>query len=269
MIDYKQLGIPEKEFKQFLNQYKVAQPFAAIKVGGECLTPALAGNVRDLYDLGLLPIVVHGGGKQIEQTLKAKGITTEKIDGIRITDNKTLEVVVETLTYLNSSLVSAINPSGKNYAQGFNGVFYAEKLDDKLGLVGKVTGINDKQLKKCLEEKRIPVISSLGKDSRGNYYNINADSAFMYLVSHFSPKKVIFLTPTGGVLGKDEKIISFLSRKELVSFMNSELVNGGMKVKLKEVEELLSKGHQVQITSPENLIKELFTEQGCGTFFYR
>lgn len=264
MINFTQLGIPKKEFDYFMSQYHGAEYFAAIKAGGECLTPSLFDALKGLYESSLLPLLVHGGGSQIDLALKEKGIISEKIDCMRVTDQKTLEVVVSTLTDVNTKLVSEMNER-KVSAKGLNGIFYVDKPHETYGFTGNITGMNHKAVDHCVRARHIPIISSLGKDQAGQDYNSNADSAFKYLVSQLNPKKVIFLTPTGGVF-KEEKLISYMRRKELKDFIASDFVNGGMKLKLQEAEALISLGHDVQITSPENLIKELFSETGCGTY---
>ena len=138
-------------------------------------------------------------------------------------------------------------------------------LTNPMKLMGNIISMDRKAVDHCVRAKQMPIISSLGKDKSEQNYNPNADSAFKYLVSQLNPKKVIFLTPTGGVF-KEDKLISYMRRKELKDFIASDFVNGGMKLKLQQAEELVGLRHDVQITSPENLIKELFSETGCGTY---
>lgn len=257
-----------EEFEHYLSEFNKAEYFATIKAGGECLNSDLIQALIELYDVDLIPILVHGGGKQIDIKLKEKGITPKKIDGIRVTDEETLDVVVSTLKAVNEKLVSEINRMRQNQcARGLNDFFYVDGTDT-YGYVGNVIGINKSTVDECLDEKLIPVVSSLGIDSQGRYFNPNADSAYKFLVSELKPKKVIFLTSVGGVYER-EKLICEMSSEELQRFIDSRYVNEGMRVKLKEVKKLVDLGYDVQITNPENLIEELFSKKGQGTYIHR
>jgi len=253
------------EISQFNKaRYTDAPYFAAIKASGECLTQVLCESLRAIHHCTLIPILVHGGGKQIDAALKEHGFETKKINGRRITDKQTLDVVVATLHNINRQFVSDIN-SVDYIAQGLTRIFYAKGMDPVYGYVSDVTGLDTQSINACLHERLIPVICSLGIDPQGHYYNINADSAFKYLVYTLKPMKVIFLTSTCGVLKEDE-LIHEMNHLELQDFINSRYVTGGMKLKLVEAAELLEHGFDVQITSPEHLLRNLFSSKGYGTY---
>jgi len=258
------LGVAKEEFEYYLDEFKKARYFAAIKAGGECLNSDLAKSLTILHGFGLLPVLVHGGGKQIDNALEERGIVSKKIDGKRITDKETLDVVVSTLKTVNENFVSEIN----NYAKGFNCVFYVDGIDPVYRYVGNVIDINKSAIDKCLDEKLIPVISSLAVDNQGGYFNPNADSAYMFLVSKLKPMKVIFLTSIDGVY-KGEELVSEINSRELQKFIDSPFITGGMKLKLKEAKSLVDLGYDVQITNPKNLLKELFSKKGHGTYIQK
>lgn len=265
MTNILQSGISEKEFEHYLAEFRKAKYFAAIKAGGECLNSDLIEALTILHGLDLLPIVVHGAGKQIDQALKEKGIKTRKIGGLRVTDKETLDIVVSTLQTVNEAFVSELNKIA-HYAKGFNGIFYVDGIDPVYGHVGNVKAIDREKIDDCIRRKLIPIISSYGFDPKGQYSNPNADSGFRYLVSEFRPDKVLFLTSIGGVYREDE-FISEMGKEELDEFIESRFVGKGMKPKLEEIRKLLDLGFDVQIT--DNLIKELFSEKGCGTYLHR
>lgn len=263
------LGIPQEEFEYYLGEFKKARYFAAIKAGGECLDSDLAKSLAMLHDSGLLPILVHGGGKQIDEALKKRGKVSKKIEGKRVTDEETLDVVVSTLNSVNENFVSEINRT-RYCAKGFNGVFCVDGVDPVYGYVGNVVGMDRSAIDGCLDERLIPVASSLGVDNQGKWFNPNADSSYGVLVSELRPVKVIFLTPVDGVYSyPGEELVSEISSEELPEFIDSQFITGGMRLKLREAKVLVDLGCDVQITNPRNLIKELFSKKGHGTYIHR
>jgi len=255
------------EFEHYLAEFRKAKYFAAIKAGGGSLNSDLAKALATLHGLDLLPIVVHGGGKQIDKALKEKGIPTRKIDGLRVTDKETLDTAVSTLQTVNEDFVSAVNRT-RYCAQGLNGIFYVDGTDPDYGYVGDVVGMDREKIDDCLKRRLIPIISSYGIDPERQCSNPNADSGFRYLVSEFKPDKVLFLTSIGGVY-RDEEFISEMKREELDEFIESHFVNGSMIPKLKEARTLLDLGFDVQITDSQYLLRELFSEKGCGTYLHK
>ncbi len=259
-------GVAEEEFLQCLGKFTEAGYFAAIKAGGKCINEYLVAALNTLYKLNLLPVVVHGGGDQIDKNLEKAGIGSVKIDGKRVTNKETLDVVVNTLKGINQELVKSVNDRGA-YARGLNGIFYAHGTDPVYGNVGKVIGTDVRAVDVCLSARAIPIISCLGRYGP-QYSNINGDTAFAHLVSKIRPMKVIMLTPTGGVY-REDKLISELGYDELNSLLESEFVNGGMKQKLRDAKNLVENGFDVQITSPEKLLIELFSRKGHGTYLHK
>lgn len=266
-------GVSDKEFNYYLSEFRKAKYFGAIKAGGECLNKYLIDSLKKLHCLELYPIPVHGGGEQINAALKKRGLKSEIIDGKRVTDERTLNVVVNTLNKINHDFVGTVNRK-KKYAEGLTKIFYGHGYDKVYGYVGEAKHIAIDRIDSCLQRKLIPIISPLGFNmqggNQGRYFNQNADTAFKLIVSKLKPMKVIMLTPPGGVYENvnSRKIISEMNKGQLERFIGSGNVHGGMMFKLKHALELLELGFDVQITSPEHLMRELFSKKGCGTYIH-
>ena len=258
------------EYIKYSDELKKSKYPIAIKAGGECLTEDLVDSLKVLHKLNLYPILVHGGQRQINDALKAKGIVPKmKENGKRKTDEQTLDVVVETLQKVNWDFVERLNQK-ETCARGYWDVFYGTPAEEYSGDADRIV---ESEINQCLERELIPILAPLAKKiSNGGYFNQNADSAFSLVVSKFNPKKVIMLTNIGGVYydPKDKTtLISRMTESDLQLFLNSRKDLGGMKPKLEEAQKLVEAGHDVQITSPEHLLLELFTEKGYGTYLHK
>ncbi|MFH1521015.1 MAG: acetylglutamate kinase [Candidatus Micrarchaeota archaeon] len=270
------LGL-ENELGLYLRLFKQSKPhkFAVIKISGATLSEnmgAVSDDLAFLSKLGLCPIVIHGGGKPIEEALKKKGIESKKINGLRITDSDSIKIVSKVMDKLTTDLVSSINKKGGR-AININdlGMIEVQKaiVDGvDLGFVAEVTNIHSDKIKELCSSGHIPVLASLGKIKK-SAYNINADILSNEIVKKIKPKKFILLTGTGGILDKDGKIISAIDIKyDLKGLIENKVINEGMLLKVQEIEKLLTHVPDtiVEICSPENLLKELFTVKGSGTF---
>jgi acetylglutamate kinase len=268
-------GIDVGEAERLLTEFKQIPPaqFAVIKIGGDCLEVLKGDLVEDLlflYSLGLYPTIVHGGGKQIDQALEERGIKTEKIDGLRKTDERTLGILVEVLNGITKELVSSINARG-GQAVSLNDkeIFFVKKHPkEELGFVGEVVRADTKPIREAIESKKIPVTWCVGYlgDQK---YNVNADTAANILVEEIKPKKFIFLSKVGGVLDKENRIVPRMSVRDIDVMNEKKLVSEGMKLKLSEIKQLLLRMDSdfcIQISSPQNLLKELFSREGVGTY---
>jgi acetylglutamate kinase len=196
--------------------------------------------------------------------MEAGGIDIEKKDGMRVTNKETIIIADRVLTEVNKDLGFRINRGGY-CARCLNKVFYVDGEDSKYGYVGNITGMDKERIDSCLKDKRIPVISSLGIGPEGKTYNPNADSAFRFLVESLKPYRAVSLTTAGGVI-KEGKVISEMDYDGLLEILDSGHVDGGMIPKLQEIAKLVRKGFDVQVTSPEHLMSELFSEKGRGTY---
>lgn len=268
-----------KEIDQYLKRFAQldAKRFAVVKVGGAVLRDdldALTSSLAFLQQVGLTPIVVHGAGPQLDEELGAAGITKQTIDGLRVTSAETLAIVRRVFQAQNLNLVEALQEVDARATSVLSGVFEAEYIDrDRLGLVGRVTRVNLAPIEASLRAGSIPVIASLGETASGQILNVNADFAANELVRVLKPYKIIFLTGTGGLLDGNGKVIDSINLStEYDELMKQPWINGGMRVKIEQIKDLLDKlplTSSVSITKPDELAKELFTHKGSGTLVRR
>lgn len=269
-----QLGT-SREARYYLKQYSSDDglQFAVIKVGGAVLEEQLeplAAALAFLRNLGLMPIILHGAGPQLDVALQEASIQTEKRQGLRVTTPGVLEVARPVIYRANRRLVSALEDQGIR-AQGIqHGVFVCDYLDrDELGLVGDIRQVDLEAVRDVVERGMLPVVACLGESLTGQVMNINADIAARELIWKVKPHKIIFLTGTGGLLDESGRIISAISlRTDYDYLMSQDWVHSGMQLKLEQISQLLSRlpeSASVSITSVDNLARELFTHRGAGT----
>ena len=268
-----------KEISQYLKRFSQldAKRFAVVKVGGAVLRDdleALTSSLTFLQEVGLTPIVLHGAGPQLDEELSAAGIEKQTVDGLRVTSPQSLAIVRKVFQAQNLKLVEALQLAGARATSITGGVFEADYLGlDTYGLVGEVKGVNLAPIEASLQAGSIPVITSLGETPSGQILNINADFAANELVQELQPYKIIFLTGTGGLLDENGKVIDSINLStEFEHLMAQPWINGGMRVKIEQIKDLLGKlplTSSVSITRPADLAKELFTHKGSGTLVRR
>lgn len=261
-----------------------------VKYGGNAMTdPALeASFARDivlLKTVGLNPVVVHGGGPQVDQLLKQLGRESERIDGMRVTDAATMEVVEMVLGgSVNKSIVNLINQHGGS-AIGLTGkdgqLIRAKKLlmektqEDgttskiDLGMVGEVDSVNTDVITMFLSSNFIPVIAPLGVDEEGNSYNINADLVAGKVAEALGAEKLILLTNIVGVLGKNKALLTGLNTQDVEDLIADGTIYGGMIPKvmcaLDAVKGGVGSSVIVDGRVPHATLLEIFTDHGVGT----
>jgi bifunctional N-acetylglutamate synthase/kinase len=268
-----------KEIQQYLKRFSQldAKRFAVVKVGGAVLRDELAdltSSLTFLQQVGLTPIVLHGAGPQLDEELQAAGITKQTVNGLRITSPKALGIVRRVFQQQNLRLVEALQAMNTRATSVPSGVFMSSFLDkDVYGMVGKVDSINLAPIEASLRAGSIPVIASLGETDEGQFLNINADFAANELVRVLEPYKIIFLTGTGGLLDDKGQVIDSINLStEFDHLMAQPWINGGMRVKIEQIADLLQSlplTSSVSITRPSELAKELFTHKGSGTLVRR
>ncbi|MEO6798378.1 MAG: acetylglutamate kinase [Rhodanobacter sp.] len=268
-----------KEIQQYLKRFSEldATRFAVVKVGGAVLRDELtdlASSLTFLQQVGLTPIVLHGAGPQLDEELAAAGIEKHTINGLRVTSAKALGIVRRVFQQQNLKLVEALQSMDTRATSVGGGVFTADYLDrDTYGLVGKVRSIQLAPIEASLRASSIPVIASLGETDEGQILNINADVAANELVRVLQPYKIVFLTGTGGLLDGQGKLIDSINLStEFEHLMAQPWLNGGMRLKIAQIAELLADlplTSSVSITRPSELAKELFTHKGSGTLVRR
>jgi acetylglutamate kinase len=261
-----------------------------IKYGGAAqLEPELkAGFAQDitlLQYLGLHPVVVHGGGPQIGKVLAEMNIPTRFVEGHRVTDERTMDVVEMVLAgKINKEIVSLINAAG-GAAVGLSGKdghfltarklqFYKPREDEPpeiidIGLVGEVTAVNATLIRTLIEQHFIPVIAPVGAGEAGETYNINADTVAGAVAKAMGAAKLILLTDVAGVLDEQQHLVSSLDRSRALVMMDEGTIKGGMIPKinccLDAVTGGVGKAHILDGRMLHSVLLEIFTDTGIGT----
>lgn len=265
-----------------------------VKYGGNAMTdPALESSfARDivlLKTVGLHPVVVHGGGPQVDNLLKELGRQSDRIDGMRVTDKATMDVVEMVLGgSVNKSIVSLISKHGGR-AIGLTGkdanLIQAKKLlmsksdaegnvkEVDLGYVGEVVSVNKEVIMMLINSNFIPVIAPLGVDSEGNTYNINADLVAGKVAEFLQAEKLLLLTNIKGVLGRDGEVVTGLTPKKVDDLIKDGVISGGMIPKIQCALDAVRSGVKSAVIVdgrvPNATLLEIFTNEGVGTLISR
>ena len=256
-----------------------------VKFGGNAMaSPELshqfAADIVLMHQVGMRPVIVHGGGPQIGEYLHRLGKTTEFVDGHRVTDAETLEIAQMVLIgKVQSDIVSALNVHGP-LAVGISGqdagLIEAEARAPELGFVGDVIAVNPSIIERLLAMELIPVVSTIGSDPTGQAYNINADAVAGAIAEALHAHKLIFLTDVVGLLGDIDdptSLIQRVSSGEAVGLIDDGTVSGGMIPKiagcLRALEHGVEQVHLVDGRVPHAVLLELFTDAGVGTMVTR
>ncbi|WP_201575495.1 acetylglutamate kinase [Psychrobacter immobilis] len=265
-----------------------------VKYGGNAMTdPALESSfARDivlLKTVGMHPVVVHGGGPQVDNLLKELGRQSDRIDGMRVTDKSTMDIVEMVLGGgVNKSIVSLINKHGGS-AIGLTGkdanLILAKKLMMEkigadgvavpvdLGFVGDVVSVNKDVINMLISSNFIPVIAPLGVDSEGNTYNINADLVAGKVAEFLQAEKLMLLTNIKGVLGRDGEVVTGLTPKKVDSLIEDGTISGGMIPKIQCALDAVRSGVKSAVIVdgrvPHATLLEIFTNEGVGTLISR
>ena len=252
-----------------------------VKYGGnamvsEELKQQVMEDVVLLHLIGVKVVLVHGGGPEITDTLNRLGKESQFVDGLRVTDKETADVVQMVLAgKINKSLVNLIQINGGK-AIGLSGLdghmIEAKTKDERLGFVGKITKVDVTPVLDILEKGYIPVVSTIGCDNEGNVYNINADTAAAFIAGAMNAKRLISMTDIAGVLkDKDDpnSIIKSINIEEARELFGTGVISGGMIPKVECCIEAIRKGvSKVVIMDgriPHSILIELFTDEGTGT----
>ncbi|NLY42691.1 MAG: acetylglutamate kinase [Clostridiaceae bacterium] len=258
-----------------------------IKYGGNAMiNNSLKNSVMEditlLKYVGVNPIIVHGGGPDITEALKAYNIESTFINGLRVTDEKTMQIAQMVLVgKTNKEIVSMLNAKGGK-AIGLCGIDghliecepYRPVIDGKevdLGYVGKIININSKLLELIAKDEYIPVVAPIGVGKDGQSYNINADTVAGAVASALKAEKLMLLTDVEGIKYSDnsDDIIYEISKKEVYELIEKGIINGGMIPKVKGCIEAIDAGvnrvHIIDGRIPHCILLEIFTDTGIGT----
>lgn len=254
-----------------------------VKYGGnamqsEELKQAVMGDIVLLSLIGVKVVLIHGGGPEITEMIEKVGKKSEFIDGLRVTDQETVDLVQMVLSgKINKGLVNLIQSIGGK-AIGLCGadghMIKAEKLDDVHGFVGNITEINPQPILDVLEKGYIPVISTVGCDDEGNIYNINADTAASKIAGILKAESFISMTDIRGLLrdkDDEESLIGVVNVSEAPQLVREGIISGGMIPKIECCIEAIRQGvNKVFIIDgrvPHSILIEVLTDEGIGTMF--
>ena len=262
-----------------------------IKYGGHAmgdkkLSSSFAKDIGLLKEIGISPVIVHGGGPQIGERLKSKNISSNFIDGLRVTDTETIKVVEEVLSKdINSEIVNSISSTGGKpigMAGNIENLIEATKFNVEvkdsdsniekivdIGFVGKPINLRSEIIINHINNGEIPIIAPLGIDKENFTYNINADTAAGFIAGKLKASKLLLLTDVSGILDNNKKLISSLSLNDAKKIISEDFISGGMKPKIKTCIEAMEQGVKKSTILdgriPHSVILELFTEHGIGT----
>ncbi|MCM8789920.1 MAG: acetylglutamate kinase [Candidatus Omnitrophica bacterium] len=246
-------------------------------LGEEKIRKGVLEDIVFLNFMGLKSILVHGGGPNISERMRAAGRKTEFLDGMRVTDEETLVVVEEELQNLNDIIVKEISEHGTK-AVGLNGrdknIIQVQKKKAKidLGLVGEISGIDTQPLLDELKKDKIAVILPMGIGKDKKAYNVNADEAAAHIAASLEAEKLVLLTNVKGIMRNADDPNSFLSTltiEEAKGLIEDKIIQEGMIPKVKACIQALEKGvkktHIIDARTPHGLLLEIFTDTGIGT----
>ena len=252
-----------------------------IKYGGnaminEELKQQVMEDICLLWLIGVKVVLIHGGGPEISQTMKKLGKEAVFLNGLRVTDKETVDIVQMVLAgKINKSLVNLLQIKG-GHAIGLSGIdggiIEAKMKDERLGYVGEITKIRTQPIMDLLEHNYIPVISTVASDRQGNTYNINGDTAAAYIAGALHAKRLIMMTDIDGILrDKDDPstLIHKLTVSEAKGLYEDGIISGGMIPKVDCCIEAIEKGVETVVINdgrvPHSILMELLTDEGAGT----
>ena len=256
-----------------------------IKYGGnamidENLKMQVMEDIALLWLIGVKVVLIHGGGPEISETMKKLGKKAEFVNGLRVTDRETVDIVQMVLAgKINKTLVSLLQMKG-GHAVGLSGIdggiIEARMKDERLGYVGEITKIRTQPITDLLEKNYIPVISTVASDRQGNTYNINGDTAAAHIAGVLHAERLIMMTDINGVL-RDKEDPSTLIREmtvdEAKGLYDEGIISGGMIPKVDCCIEAINEGvGNVVIMDgrvPHAILMELLTDEGAGTMVTR
>ncbi len=257
---------------------KFSGKIVVIKYGGSAMKESklrqnFARDIALMRQIGIFPVLVHGGGPQIERNLKKSNIKSVFIDGLRKTDENSIKIIIKTLREVNGDIAELIKTWGaktKTFNDVRESILICKKIKTKmnLGFVGDITKVDGNLIKKNIFNGKIPVIAPIGRDRFGMHYNINADHVACKVAEKLRAEKIIMMTDVKGVLTNTGKKISEMNIKKAKKIAKN--IKGGMLPKLSSVIKSLESGvksaHIVDGRVPHAVLVEILTDKGVGTW---
>jgi len=268
-------GPTVEEVKKYLEKYN--DEFIVIKCGGSVLVdPKLfkifIQDVVVLNKLGFNPVIVHGGGKRINSKLSEVNIESNFINGLRVTDKNTINIVEDVLIQFNKEIVEALNKlscKAKRITTKENNIITVIQENKDLGFVGTPTKINKDFLNETVKSHEVPVVAPLGLDKDNQTFNINADTAAGSIAIELKARRLMIISDVEGVLDNDKKLIPEINSKKAKELIDQEVIFGGMIPKVNNCLAVASNGVKgvVIIDGRKNhsILFELLSDKGSGT----
>ena len=263
-----------EEVQKYITKYK--NDLIVIKYGGNVFIDRnifnnFISDLSILKQLGLSIVVVHGGGPRIKRELDKSNIQSKFIRGLRVTDEKIINIVENVLIDFNNDIIDSLKKKGTEAISintKKNNVIEIIPESKELGFVGKPNKINNEIIKNILEKNMVPIISPLGlKDNQT--YNINGDTAAGAIAKSLKARRLILMTNTEGVLDKDKKLVEEITSPEILQMIKNETITGGMIPKINTCLDAVNNGVTgvviVDGRKPSAVLFEIFSDKGAGT----
>ena len=278
LIEKAQVLIEALPYIERFNRKVVVVKYGGSAMADESLQQPVIQDCVLLKLVGFKPIIVHGGGKAISKWVEKAGMTPRFVNGLRVTDEPTMEIAEMVLNRVNKTLVkmvSSLNIKAVGISGKDGGLLHVHKKLSKgedIGLVGEIDQVNPKVLQDLLDNDYLPIVCPIGYDDNYDTYNINADDAACAIAKAMKAEKLAFLTDVAGLykdINDPSTLIPELPFEELEDLLNSGCIGGGMLPKLNNCKDAVENGvarvHIMDGRIPHCLLLEIFTNQGIGT----
>ena len=268
-------GPPIEEVKKYIDKYK--NELIVIKYGGNVFIDRnifnnFISDISILNKLGLSIIIVHGGGPRIKRELEKSNIQSKFIRGLRVTDEKIINIVEDVLIDFNEDIVNSLIEKGSNAVSintKKNNVIEVIPEVEELGFVGKPNKINTNIIKDVIKVNSVPIISPLGLGKNNQTFNINGDTAAGAIAKSLKCRRLLLMTNVEGVLDKEKKLIEEITSSEILEMINNEIITEGMIPKINTCLDAVMNGVTgvgiIDGRKKHSILFELFSDKGAGT----
>ena len=266
---------PISNIQKYVEKYK--EDTIVIKYGGNVLIDREVFNnfildIQILNRLGLSIVVVHGGGPRIKRELEKSNIESKFINGLRVTDQKIINIVEKVLIEFNKDIVESLNNKSSEATQlnsKTSSVINVVPENKELGFVGIPKRINTEIIKDLIKNNKIPVVAPLGLDKKNQVYNINGDTAAGAIAKSMKSRRLLLMTNVEGVLDKEKKLITEISSEKTLELIKDQTISGGMIPKINTCLDAVSNGVRGVVImdgrKPHSILNEIFSDTGAGT----
>ena len=264
-----------EEVKNYLDKYN--DEYIVIKCGGSVLIDQnlfnnFINDISILNKLGFIPVIIHGGGKRISNKLNEAGIKSDFINGLRVTDAKSIIIVEEVLNKFNIEILDALKKNdcdGQGITNKQNNILLVKQENQDLGFVGFPKEIDQSIIEKIVSKKKVPVIAPLGLDENNQVFNINADTAAGAIAKKLNARRLIIMSDVEGVLDNDKKLISEINTNKISELIKNEIITGGMIPKINNCLDVANNGVKgvciIDGRLKHSILFELLSDKGSGT----